>query len=307
MRALNLIAFKLIVAGVYTLSSMGAYATVYTTAINASTWKLNASVFACEMTHEVPYFGQAVFRTRAGEASAFYLKGQTSRFKAGQASLVAHSPIWVSPASSETLAEVPVKQGTRPMWLKSNLTELMLARLNAGMQIELTRKQWFEKEKALSGRLTLSNIGFRETYESYLSCLGGLIPRNFDQLKRTSLRFPAGELDELPVAITTQLDYVLKLVKHDDKVRAFYIDGHTDSLGDRDENLELSKLRAELVQQYLVRRGIPEEWITLRWHGERYPVTSNGTAAGRAKNRRVTVRLERIEQIEVLPLASNSQ
>ena len=65
----------------------------------------------------------------------------------------------------------------------------------------------------------------------------------------------------------------------------------------------MSKGRAELISQYLARRGIPESWITVRWHGERYPAVSNASKAGRAKNRRVTVRLERVKEIDVLPIA----
>ncbi len=279
-------------------------AMTYSNAINDSSWRSDTSVFACQLIHSVPYYGEAVFRTRAGEASAFYLRAQTSRFKAGEAKLVASAPVWMAEPQNEVLATIAMKQGRRPLWLNANLTELMLARLNAGMEVSFERNAWYDPKNVAGTALKMSSIGFREVYEDYLKCLSSLIPRNFDQLKRTVLLFPAGETDELPAPLTKKLDHILQLVKYDNKVRAFYVDGHTDSVGDRDENLELSKVRAELVVQYLSRRGIPEDWITLRWHGERYPVASNGDASGRARNRRVTVRLERIEEIEVLPLAS---
>lgn len=279
-------------------------AQTYANQIDDSSWTARTSVFACELYHEVPFYGEVVFRTRAGEASGFYLKAKTSRFKAGQAEIVAATPVWVAQPWQESLATVGMKQGTRPLWLGTSVTERMLASLKQGMNIELQGEAWYQ-EPAPQAKLQISTIGFQEAYDKYLGCLSSLIPRNFDQLRRTSLLFPGGDVEELPSSVTVQLDRILKLVKHDAKVRYFYIDGHTDSVGDRDENLELSKARAELVAQYLKRRGIPEDWITLRWHGERYPVTSNGTAAGRAKNRRVTVRLERVEEIEVLPLASN--
>ena len=40
--------------------------------------------------------------------------------------------------------------------------------------------------------------------------------------------------------------------------------------------------------------GIQESQITLRFHGEQYPLVRNSSAANRAKNRRVSVRLERV-------------
>lgn len=276
----------------------------YSNNINDSAWQVKRSVFSCELWHDVPYFGQAVFRTRAGEASGFYLRSLTSRFKAGNVDIVEATPLWMTQPQANRLATVGIKQGTRPLWLGSAITEQMLASLADGKHVEFAGAHW-HSEPAVAAKLQVSTIGFQGAYEEYLGCLTSLLPRNFDQIKRTSLLFPGGEIDELPYNITIQLDRILKLIKHDEKVRQLYIDGHADSVGDRDENLELSKLRAELVQQYLLRRGIPEDWVTLRWHGERYPVASNGTASGRAKNRRVTLRLERIEEIEVLPLASN--
>jgi len=285
-----------------------AQATVYSNAINEPSWQAGSSVFACELVHSVPYYGEAVFRTRAGERSAFYLRAFTSRFKAGEARLIAKAPVWKNSDAVEVLAEVAMKQGKRPLYLNNTLTELMLARLSSGNELALERVTWYEAKTSHKPAmaLALSSIGFREAYDKYLGCLSGLIPRNFDQLKRTVLMFPGGDSDELPSSLARQLNHILSLVKHDSKVRYIYIDGHTDSVGDRDENLELSKARADMVSQYLQRRGVPEDWLTVRWHGERYPVAANGNSTGRARNRRVTVRLEHVEEIEVLPLASNN-
>jgi len=284
----------------------GAYAEVrLSNAINESSWSLNASVFSCSLEHSIPYFGEAVFRTRAGEVSGFYLRGRKAQLKAGETRLYAMSPIWAASSEQYELATVSMKQGSRPLWLGNKETEQMMSKLYEGMELGFDGGFWHD-ESGAPVQLSITNIGFREVYQEYLDCLTGLVPRNFDQLKRTVLKFPAGEVDKLPGDLSRQLDHILALVKHDNKVRVFYIDGHTDSFGDRDENLELSKSRAELVSTYLKRRGVPEEWITVRWHGERYPVSSNANPGGRAKNRRVTVRLERVEEIEVLPLAANS-
>jgi outer membrane protein OmpA-like peptidoglycan-associated protein len=276
---------------------------VFSSGINESAWKLKTSVFSCRLEHSVPNFGEAVFRTRAGEASGFYLRGRSAQFKADEIGLFASNPVWASESYKKQLTAVKIKKGTRPLWLGNQDTEMMLAQLNIGRELSFDTQLWYD-DAVQQTALSISNIGFREVYKGYRDCLTQLVPRNFDQLKRTTLKFPAGELDKLPRSLAQELDYILTLVKHDDKVRVFYIDGHTDSIGDRDENLELSKVRAELVAQYLTRRGIPEDWITLRWHGERYPIAANSSAAGRAKNRRVTVRLERVKEMEPLPLAS---
>lgn len=70
------------------------------------------------------------------------------------------------------------------------------------------------------------------------------------------------------------------------------IEGHTDSVGGADANLRLSQARADAVRAALTRRGVAAALLTSRGFGAERPVASNATVAGRASNRRVTLRLE---------------
>lgn len=65
--------------------------------------------------------------------------------------------------------------------------------------------------------------------------------------------------------------------------------GHTDSVGTEAYNQALSVRRAAAVKEFLVSRGIAAGIIDVIGMGERQPVASNDTAAGRAQNRRVDV------------------
>lgn len=279
----------------------------YSNEINPSSWTAHTSVFECRLEHNVPYYGDAVFRTRAGEASAFYLRASTSRFQAGKASVFARSPVWKTEVERQNLGSVAVKQGKRPMWLDSKHAEDYLSQLYQGRELEFARPTWYHDEQAPAMDLIVKTIGFREAYDQYLSCLAGLLPRNYDQMRRTALYYSVGDTESegLSDSNIQNLEYILQLVKHDKRIRKFYIDGHASSPGDRSTNLELSKGRAEIVADWLRTRGVPDDWMVIRWHGERYPVASNATREGRSKNRRVTVRIERIEEVEVLPLAQN--
>ena len=68
--------------------------------------------------------------------------------------------------------------------------------------------------------------------------------------------------------------------------------GHTDSTGDASKNLELSQKRAEKVMNYLISRGVDPSRLTARGYGDTEPAASNDTAIGRAKNRRVELRIQ---------------
>lgn len=65
--------------------------------------------------------------------------------------------------------------------------------------------------------------------------------------------------------------------------------GHTDSTGNDDYNMKLSKERATSVSNYLVSKGVSSGRITTEWFGETQPMYDNSTAEGRSKNRRVNI------------------
>ena len=68
------------------------------------------------------------------------------------------------------------------------------------------------------------------------------------------------------------------------------IKGFTDSFGSRAYNKRLSKRRAEMVKNYLVKKGVAPSRLVVKAMGESHPIASNKTAAGRAKNRRCELR-----------------
>ncbi len=69
--------------------------------------------------------------------------------------------------------------------------------------------------------------------------------------------------------------------------RAFIISGHTDSRASDEYNMKLSFNRAMSVAR--VAKGIGANIVDVRGYGERWPVASNGTRTGMAKNRRVEI------------------
>ncbi len=76
------------------------------------------------------------------------------------------------------------------------------------------------------------------------------------------------------------------------------VEGHTDSAGPDDYNMNLSKQRAQSVTSYLVTNGISSNRLTTKWYGESQPKSDNSTAAGKAKNRRVEMIIVANDQLK---------
>ncbi len=71
--------------------------------------------------------------------------------------------------------------------------------------------------------------------------------------------------------------------------RRAVIEGHTDSVGRRADNQDLSDRRAQSVLAALVDLGVGADRLHATGYGPDSPVASNASAAGRQMNRRVEV------------------
>ncbi len=82
-------------------------------------------------------------------------------------------------------------------------------------------------------------------------------------------------------------DKIIRRLKSDKSIRAVSIEGHTDSDGSAEYNLELSKARAEAVRQYLIGKGIPGGLLKSEGFGSSKPYQGSTDLVGKARNRRV--------------------
>jgi outer membrane protein OmpA-like peptidoglycan-associated protein len=67
------------------------------------------------------------------------------------------------------------------------------------------------------------------------------------------------------------------------------VEGHTDNTGTVQYNIDLSKMRATTVSDYLISKGVAKERFDIKWYGEDQPKYPNDTDANRKLNRRVEV------------------
>lgn len=87
-----------------------------------------------------------------------------------------------------------------------------------------------------------------------------------------------------------QLKNIAEILKAYPKV-TIKLGGYTDNVGDANANLKLSQQRAETVMADLVGMGIDTGRLEAEGYGQEHPIADNGTEEGRAKNRRIDMRV----------------
>lgn len=100
--------------------------------------------------------------------------------------------------------------------------------------------------------------------------------------------FVTNKAELLPSA-QLKLNEVADALVQQDPDSKIVVEGYTDSQGSAPYNQELSQRRAQAVRDYLVSRGIASDRVTSQGYGLTRPVADNGSAEGRANNRRVEI------------------
>lgn len=89
---------------------------------------------------------------------------------------------------------------------------------------------------------------------------------------------------------TAELNMLLAFMKLNNTIK-LELAGHTDNVGNEADNLKLSTNRAKAVFDYLVSKGADKTRLTFKGYGKSVPVADNATEEGRAKNRRLEVKV----------------
>ena len=84
---------------------------------------------------------------------------------------------------------------------------------------------------------------------------------------------------------------MIKLLNENPEI-SVELQAHTDDIGSKEYNLNLSNRRAYAVVKYLTKRGIDYNRIEPKGYGESDPIAPNDTESNRAKNRRVEFKIK---------------
>jgi len=120
----------------------------------------------------------------------------------------------------------------------------------------------------------LENLQLRQTESGVVVTLGDVL-------------FATGQVQLVEGGLASLAEVVdLLQTEPEKKIR---VEGHTDSRGDAEANLQLSDQRANAVMEALISLGVAADRVTALGMGEDFPIASNEDEEGRAQNRRVDV------------------
>ncbi|MEX5685138.1 flagellar protein MotY [Pseudomonas silesiensis] len=274
-------------------ASLPAMALTFQTRLESSEWTVEGDKFECRLTQPITDFGSGEFVRRAGEQATFRLNSDSAMIGGGSATLLAAAAPWQPGRGDINLGAVQIGSGN----VLFNSSHVQAGRLISGL---MDGRSPVVRHYSGDGRVSevrLLPVKFNKAFNEYQGCVAKLLPKNFEQIRQSRIGFP-GEGIELDAQARAQLQMMLAFMQADPTVNHIELDGHSDNSGNRLTNRDLSRRRALAVMEFFKANGVQASQITLRFHGERYPLAPNTTAANRAKNRRVIVQLARVAPTE---------
>nr|WP_232106930.1 OmpA family protein [Pseudomonas putida] len=275
-------------------ASLPAGALTFQTRMENIAWKVEGDQFECRLIQPIEGFGSGEFVRRAGEQPVFQLRSDSNVLGAGTASLLAAAAPWQPGRGDINLGSVRMAR-TGVLFSSSQGQASRL--INGLLDGRSTVVRNYTGEAGRPMEVRVLPVSFAKAYSDYQVCASKLLPMNYDQVRQTQVGFPGGGTD-LDASARARLDVILDYMKADPTVNHIELNGHSDNSGNRLTNRDLSRRRALAVADYFKAHGLAEEQITVRFHGEQYPLVKNNSAANRARNRRVNIELDRVSVVE---------
>ncbi len=268
-------------------------AQVFSTSVTESRWVVESGAFGCQLSHKIDGFGVWSMSRKTTQSEIAQLTidlTQTAKknihLSSGSYKVITAPAAWKQQQVSVKLGELTLAKSDADLVFSAPVLPSVLATLETSTAVMLVSPD------AKPLRVQLQPYQFKDAYKQYKSCVAQLIPFTFEQITRNTLYYQTEE-KELSAGNKAILDKIVRYMKADpNRILGVLIDGHSDAQAEIATAESLAKNQADWVAAYLKEKGIGEDKIVVRSHADKYPVANNVLAKDRAKNRRVTVRLE---------------
>lgn len=275
-----------------TVTSSHAGMRQYQAEIASSKWQMtDNSRLACTLSHQIPNYGEAKFVSTANRNTnmMFELDMLMLPDSYSLAQVKSVAPNWRPGKSGRLLADMKLYKQFSPD-LSKKVAWTMLSELEKGMNPTFYYDDWYNDQDKVS--VALSSSKFHKAYRDFVSCVGNLLNYSFEDISYTVLNFEFGS-DDFTKASKRRIAMIKEYLMLDQELDLVLIDGFTDSYGARNINQKTSEKRANKIRQYFIDSGVEPSRIEASGYGEKRHIASNQTVLGRAKNRRVVIRMDK--------------
>ncbi len=265
----------------------------YTANQDNSNWNLvKTTRLQCQLNHEVPYYGEAVFKASASKNKdlTFNLDMVVRPENYAIAGLKAVPPSWRAGRPARDIADMKLLKkfdgelGNKTAWE-------MLTELEKGNQPTFYYQDWQNSADKIA--VGMSNVNFKQAYWAFLQCRDELLPYNFEDISFTIMNYESNS-SKLTKSSQQRLDKIAEYLKNDPSIESISIASYTDSYGGRWNNLDLSRKRAKEIKDYMVGLGVDEAKVVTEGFGEKRFVDTNDNILGRNKNRRLVIQIAKM-------------
>ncbi|ASM50644.1 hypothetical protein PESP_a2719 [Pseudoalteromonas espejiana DSM 9414] len=265
----------------------------YSATQDNSNWEVvKTTRLQCQLNHEVPYYGEAIFKASASKNKnlTFNLDMVVRPDNYNIAGLKAVPPAW--------RAGLPARDITNMKLLKKFDGELankpaweMLTELEKGFHPTFYYQDWQNSADKIA--VGISSVNFKQAYWAFLQCRDELLPYSFEDISFTIMNYQSNS-SKLTKESQKRLDKIAEYLKNDTSIESISIDSYTDSYGGRWNNLDLSRKRAKAIKDYMVSIGVDEAKVKTTGLGEKRFVDTNENILGRDKNRRLIIQIAKM-------------
>ena len=290
---LSMLFISLSIATVCLSNTASAAMRQYTATADNSQWEVvKTTRLQCQLNHEVPYYGEAIFSADASKNKnvTFNLDMVVRPDNYAIAGLKSVPPTWRAGLPARDLANMKLLKkfdgelGNKTAWE-------MLTELEKGYYPTFYYQDWQNSADKIA--VGLSSVNFKQAYWAFLQCRDELLPYSFEDISFTVMNYQPNT-SKLTKSSQQRLDKIAEYLKYDTGIASISIASYTDSYGGRWNNLELSKKRAKAIKDYMVSLGIDEKKVETQGFGEKRHVATNDNILGRDKNRRLVIQIAKM-------------
>lgn len=234
-------------------------------AMDQVSWQNRSDPFICKLELDLGKNGRLAFIHAAGSEGHFHYFPDPS--PVGSVHLASVTAPWMPSTRSEW---VRLEEEQDSFRLSPGQTAALIRAMDSGLWTSL---------RVDNTEIRIPTIRWQAARKLYQQCEKALSPLSVAQARDTVVHFARGQ-SALTEAQLEQLARLARYARLDPAITRILVDGHTDKVGNRIANLQLSRQWARDVAAALSNAGVDERLLEVRAHGDRYPVSENDSRKG---------------------------